>query len=71
MLNVANVVMLPVANLSQRPYWKLEIETGNTCTMATFTTPLRSAPKIMLSANHDTAADFHTLLEVQSYTSIP
>ena len=55
LLNVANVVMLPVpmlsiVNLSRRPYWKLEIETDNTCTMATFTTPLRAAhSKIKLS----------------------
>ena len=38
-LNVANVVMLPipmlpVANLSRRPYWELEIETGNSCILA-------------------------------------
>ena len=43
LLNVANVVMLPFANAAScqlhRPYWKLEIETGNTCTMATLTTP--------------------------------
>ena len=39
LLNVANVVMLPipmlpVANLSRRPYWELEIETGNSCILA-------------------------------------
>ena len=41
LLNVANVVMLPipmlpVINLSRRPHWELKIETGNTCILATF-----------------------------------
>ena len=41
LLNVANVVMLPlpmlpIINLSRRPYWKLEIETANTSSLATF-----------------------------------
>ena len=28
--------MLPIVNLLRHLYWELKIETGNTCTMATF-----------------------------------
>ena len=71
LLNVANEVMLPIpmlpiVNLLRHPHWELKIETGNTCTMATFYNAPTLRP-IKIKTSHKSlynATKFHTILEV-------